>query len=66
MAVAALDAVEVRCDALDAILVPGEEDVVGQLTRAEPDVILPLAGWDRDADIRVRQRLAPLAHARSA
>ena len=52
-------------DPLDAVLVAGEEDVVGQLTRAEPDVVLPLAGGDCDAGIRVRQGLAPsFAHAR--
>ena len=42
-------------DPLDAVLVAGEEDVVGQLARAEPDVVLPLTGGDCDAGIRVRQ-----------
>jgi hypothetical protein len=39
----ALDGVEARRDSLDTILVAGEEDVVGKLTRAKPDVVLPLA-----------------------
>ena len=65
MAVPELDAVEEGGDALDAVLVAGEEDVVGQLTRAEADVVLPLAGGDRDAGIHGRQRLAPsCVHAR--
>ena len=55
-----LDGVEVGGDPLDAVLVPGEEDVIGQLTRAEPDVVLPFAGGDCDAGIRVWQGLAPV------
>ena len=67
MAVAELDLVEVRGDPLDPILGPGEEDVVGELARAQPDVILPFAGLDRDAGVRVRQELAPsMPRARSA
>ena len=53
-------------DAIDAILVAGEEDVVGQLAWAEADVVLPVAGRDRDSGIHARQRLAPRAQSRSS
>ena len=67
VAVGALDGIEARCDSLDAILVAGEEDVVRELTGSQPDVVLPLAGGNRDAFVRVRQVLAPsFVHARMA
>jgi hypothetical protein len=60
-----LDGVEAGGDALDAVLVAGEEDVVGKLTGPEADVVLPLAGRDCDSCVAVRQVLAPtLVHAR--
>ena len=46
--------------------VAGEEDVLGQLTRAESDVVLPFAGGDCDAGVRVRQELAPACAPRSS
>ena len=59
MAVPELDAVEQGGHAVDAVLVAGEEDVVGQLAWSEADVVLPVAGGDRDPGIHGRQRLAP-------
>ena len=57
-----LDGVEAGRDPLDAVLVAGEEDVVGKLTGPEPDVVLPLAGGDCDACVRVWQ--GPRSHVR--
>jgi hypothetical protein len=58
-----LDGIEARCDAAGSLGVTGEEDVLGQFTWTESDVVLPFSGWDRDpaiqrgfdAGIRVRQ-----------
>ena len=50
-----LDAVEAGGDAVGPVRVAGEEDVLGQFARAESDVVLPLAGRERDAGVRVRQ-----------
>ncbi len=45
-----------RCgDALDAILVAGEEDVLGQLAWSERDVVLPFGVGKRDAGVGVVQ-----------
>ena len=58
-----LDRIESRRDSGGSVGVTGEEDVLGQVARAESDVVLPFSGWDRDpairrafdAGIRVRQ-----------
>ena len=44
MAALELDAVEAGGDAGGAVRVAGEEDVLGQLAWAEPDVVLPFSG----------------------
>ena len=64
-----LDGIEARCDPGGSIRVAGEEDVLGQVSRSESDVVLPFPFWDRypaisraiDAGFRVRQDLS-LAH----
>ena len=64
-----LDRIEARGDPGGSVLVPGEEDVLGQVSRSESDVVLPFPFWDRypaisrafDAGFRVRQSLS-LAH----
>ena len=69
MSVLELDGFEARGDPGGPIWVTGEEDVLGQFTWTEPDVVLPFSGGDRDpairsafdAVIRVRQDLF-LAH----
>jgi hypothetical protein len=61
-----LDGVEARADPRGPIGVAGEEDVLGQFTWAESDVVLPVPFWDGDAPvpglfdagIRVRQVLS--------
>ena len=63
MSVLELDGFEARGDPGRPIGVAGEEDVLGQFTWTESDVVLPFSGWDRDpaiqrgfdAGIRVRQ-----------
>src|SRR6185436_1764495 len=58
-----LDRIEARGDPWRPVLVPGEEDVLGQFARSESDVVLPFTFWDRDpavsrrldAGVRVRQ-----------
>ena len=63
MAMLQLDGIEARCDAGGSVGVTGEEDVLGQFSGAESDVVLPFTGGDRDpairrvfdAGIRVRQ-----------
>jgi len=60
MALAHLDVCQARSDALDPILVAGEEDVLGQLAWSEADVVLPFAIRKRDAGIRVRQGLSSM------
>ena len=52
MSMLELDGFEARCDAGGSIGVTGEEDVLGQLTWTEPDVVLPFSGRDRDPAIR--------------
>src|SRR5204863_9576257 len=44
-----------------AIWVTGEEDVLGQFTRSESDVVLPFSDREGYAGIRVRQDLFPLS-----
>jgi hypothetical protein len=70
MAMLALDGIEARGDASRAVLVTGEEDVLGQIARAESDVVLPFSRWERDAGVRARQdqnpRSLPLIDRRSA
>ena len=69
MSVLELDGIEARGDPGGPIRVPGEEDVLGQVSRSESDVVLPFPFRDRDpaisgtidAGIRVRQDLS-LAH----
>src|SRR4051794_32394341 len=51
----AIDVVEPLGDLRRSIGVAGEEDVLGQLSGAESDVILPLPLGERDAVVRVRQ-----------
>ncbi len=46
-----LDRVEARGDPGGPILVTGEEDVLGQVARAESDVVLPVPFGDRDPAI---------------
>ena len=66
MPVLHLDRVEARGDPGRPILVAGEEDVLGQVSRSESDVVLPVPFGDRDpaiagafdAGIRVRQDLS--------
>ena len=52
MPVLELDGFEARGDPGGPIGVAGEEDVLGQVTWAESDVVLPFSGWDRDPAIR--------------
>ena len=54
-----LDVVEARGDPGGPIGVPGEEDVLGQFTRSESDVVLPFSCGEGYAGIRVRQDLFP-------
>jgi hypothetical protein len=64
-----LDGIEARRYPGCPIRVAGEEDVLGQVSRSESDVVLPFPFWDRntaiswaiDAGFRVRQNLS-LAH----
>src|SRR5205807_2150134 len=55
----ALDVVEACRDPAGPIWVTGEEDVLGQFTRSEPDVVLPFSDREGYAGIRVRQDLFP-------
>jgi hypothetical protein len=63
MASLELDRFEARGNPSGSIGITGEEDVLGQFTWTESDVVLPFSGWDRnsairegfDAVIRVRQ-----------
>ena len=50
-----LDVVEASGDPGGAIRVTGEEDVLGQFTRSESDVVLPFSDREGYAGIRVRQ-----------
>ena len=50
-----LHVLEARGDPLDPLRVTGEEDVLGQLTPTEADVVLPISVRERDAGVRVRQ-----------
>ena len=52
MSVLELDGFEARGDPGGPIGVTGEEDVLGQFTWTESDVVLPFSGWDRDPAIR--------------
>jgi len=63
MLVLAVDSVEPLSDLGGSIWIAGEEDVLGQLSGAESDVILPLPFRERDAEVRVRQELlsSPIA-----
>ena len=54
-----LDVVETRGDPGGPVGVAGEEDVLGQVTRSESDVVLPFSGREGYAGIRVRQDLVP-------
>ncbi len=56
VALAHLDVGQPRGDALDAILVAGEEDVLGQFAWSECDVVLPFAVGKRDAGVRSSKR----------
>ena len=49
-----LDVVEELRDALHAIGVAGQEDVVGHLARGEVDVVLAIRVGQRDQRVRVR------------
>ena len=59
MAPLELDIVETRGDPVRSIGVAGEEDVLGQFTRSESDVVLPFSCGEGYAGIRVRQDLFP-------
>ena len=69
MSVLELDGIEARGDPGGSVGVAGEEDVLGQFSWAESDVVLPFSRRDRDpairevfdAGIRVRQDRS-LAH----
>src|SRR5262249_55011481 len=56
-----LDGIEARGDPSGPVRVSGEEDVLGQFSRSEPDVVLPFSGGEGYAGIRVRQDLVPLS-----
>ena len=65
MSLLELDGFEARGDPGGSVGVTGEEDVLGQFTWTESDVVLPFSGWDRDpairgfdAVVRVRQDLS--------
>ena len=60
-----LDGVEASRDARSPVGVAGEEDVLGQFARSEPDVVLPFADRQGNAGIRVRQDLS-LTHLRAS
>ena len=58
MAPLELDRVETRGDPGGSVGVTGEEDVLGQFSRSESDVVLPFSNRECDAVIRVRQDLS--------
>ena len=59
MATFELDRVEAGRDPGGPIWVAGEEDVLGQFSGAESDVVLPFSDRECDAVVRVRQDLVP-------
>ena len=59
MSVLELDGFEARGDPGGPIWVTGEEDVLGQFTWTESDVVLPFSGWDRDPAIQGFRRGGP-------
>ena len=56
VALAHLDVGQPRGDAVDAVRVAGEEDVLGQLAWSECDVVLPFAVGKRDAGVASSKR----------
>ena len=59
VAVLSLDRLEASGDAAGPVRVSREKDVLGQLTRGEPDVVLALSGGECDAGVRVGQEVVP-------
>jgi len=57
---------EERSDAVDSVGIAGEQDVLGDLSRREIDVVLALGVREGDAGIRARQGSSSFAGTRPA